>query len=313
MNPVLLLTVKSTARPRLASGHPWIYANELVRPPRTAEPGGLVDVQTNRGILIGRGYYNPRSVIAVRLLAREAVEIDQAFFRRAIADAQALRDRVASGEDAYRAVFGEADGLPGLIVDRYGPVLVAQILTAGMDRMTDAIVTALVDRYQPAAIVARNDASSRKLEGLAVEKRLLYGTLPAELLITKDGLRFAVDVWEGQKTGFSWTSRPITARSRVGHGRTRPRRVLLRGRVGLARVAPRRRKRAGTRCLREGPGHSQANASCNGLGERVSTGASTCSDELRKLLAAGARHELIILDPRFRQNAKRQSRRAARL
>ncbi len=298
MNAGLTLTVKSTALPRLASGHPWIFANELARPPKTAEPGGLVDVQTSRGVWIGRGYYNPRSVIAVRLLSREVVDIDQAFFARAIAAAQALRDRFVGGEDAYRVVFGEADGLPGLIVDRYGSVLVAQILTAGMDRMTDAIVGALVDRYQPAAIIARNDAGSRKLEGLVLEKRLLYGTLSSELVITKNGLQFGVDVWEGQKTGFFLDQ---SANYRALAPWAKDARVLdafcYAGAWGLHALHHGAASVLGLDASDKALATARANVFRNRLSERVEYRRVDVFTELRRLLAADARYDLIILDP----------------
>jgi 23S rRNA (cytosine1962-C5)-methyltransferase len=313
MTTRLTLTVKPTALPRLATGHPWIFANELARPPKTAAPGCLVDVRTSRDGWIGRGYYNPKSVIAVRLLAREAVDIDQAFFARAIAAAQALRDRALPGEDAYRAVFGEADGLPGLIVDRYGSVLVAQILTAGMDRLTDAIVDALVDRYQPAAIVARNDAGSRKLEGLAVEKRVLYGALPSDLIITKNGLHFGVDVWEGQKTGFFLDQ---SANYRALAPWAKGARVLdafcYAGAWGLHALHQGAAGVLGLDASEKALAAARSNAARNGLSERAEYRRGDVFDDLRHLLAADARYDLIILDPPSFAKARKDRVRALR-
>lgn len=298
MTPRLTLTVKSDALARLGSGHPWIYANELARPPKTVEPGALVDVQTSRGAWIGRGYYNSRSVIAVRLLSREPLEIDDAFFARAIARAQALRDRVVPGEETYRAVFGEADGLPGLIVDRYGPVLVTQFLTAGMDRLTDAIVRALIERYRPAAIIGRNDAGSRKLEGLPVEKRLLHGDKPDRAVVAKNGLEFEVDVWEGQKTGLFLDQ---AANYRAIAPWCKGARVLdtfcYAGAWGLHALRHSAVSVLGLDASEKALATASANASRNGLGERVEYRRVDVFDELRALLAAGARYELIILDP----------------
>ncbi|MEW6684505.1 MAG: class I SAM-dependent rRNA methyltransferase [Nitrospirota bacterium] len=298
MTPRLTLTVKSDALSRLASGHPWIYANELTRPPKTIEPGALVDVQTSRGVWIGRGYYNPRSVIAVRLLSREPLDIDDVFFARAIARAQALRDRVVPGEEAYRAVFGEADGLPGLIVDRYGPVLVTQFLTAGMDRLTGAIVKALIERYRPAAIIGRNDAGSRKLEGLPVEKRLLYGEKPDRAVVARNGLEFEVDVWEGQKTGLFLDQ---AANYRAIAPWCKGTRVLdtfcYAGAWGLHALRHGAVSVLGLDASEKALATASANASRNGLSERVEYRRVDVFNELRTLLAAGARYELIILDP----------------
>jgi 23S rRNA (cytosine1962-C5)-methyltransferase len=298
MAPELTVTVKSTALARLRAGHPWIYANELGRPTRKAVPGALVDVQTTRGVWIGRGYYNPKSVIAVRLLSRDPVEIDEGFFAHAIARAQALRDRVAPGEEAYRVVFGEADGLPGLIVDRYGSVLVVQFLTAGMDRFTDTIVKALIERYHPIAIIARNDAGSRKLEGLPVEKRLLYGERPDRVLATKNGLEFTVDVWEGQKTGLFLDQ---SANYRAIAPWAKDARVLdtfcYAGAWGLHALRHGALSVLGLDASEKALVTARANASRNGLGERVEYRRVDVFDELRKLVAAGARYELVILDP----------------
>lgn len=298
MTTRLTLTVKSDALARLASGHPWIYANELARPPKTVEPGALVDVQTSRGVWIGRGYYNSRSVIAVRLLSREPLDIDDAFFAHSIARAQGLRDRVVPGEEAYRAVFGEADGLPGLIVDRYGPVLVTQFLTAGMDRLTDVIVKALIERYRPAAIIGRNDAGSRKLEGLAVEKRLLFGDKPNRVVVAKNGLEFEVDVWEGQKTGLFLDQ---AANYRAIAPWCKGARVLdtfcYAGAWGLHALRHGAVSVLGLDASEKALATASANASRNGLGERVEYRRVDVFDELRALLAAGARYELIIFDP----------------
>jgi 23S rRNA (cytosine1962-C5)-methyltransferase len=298
MAPEPRVTVKSTALARLGAGHPWIYANELARPTKTAVPGGLVDAQTTRGVWIGRGYYNPKSVIAVRLLSRDPVEIDEGFFTRAIARAQALRERVVPGEEAYRVVFGEADGLPGLIVDRYGSVLVAQFLTAGMDRFTDAIVNALIERYQPTAIIARNDAGSRALEGLPVEKRLLHGDRPDRVLVTKNGLAFAVDVWEGQKTGLFLDQ---SANYRAIAPWAKGARVLdtfcYAGAWGLHALRHGAVSVLGLDASEKALATARANASRNGLSERAEYRRGDVFDELRKLVGAGARYELIILDP----------------
>jgi 23S rRNA (cytosine1962-C5)-methyltransferase len=298
MTAPLALTVKAPALGRLQAGHPWIYANELARPPKTVTPGSVVDVRTAQGAWIGRGYYNPKSVIAVRLLSRDAADIDAAFLAHAINRAQALRDAVVPGEEAYRVVFGEADGLPGLIVDRYGSVLVVQILTAGMDQWTDAIVGALVDRFKPAAIVARNDAGSRKLEGLSVEKRLLHGAKPDRVLVTKNGMQFEVDVWEGQKTGlFLDQSANYRAIATWAKGARVLDTFCYAGAWGLHALHHGAVSVLGLDASERALATAAANAARNGLSERVEYRRVDVFDELRTMLAAGARYELVILDP----------------
>jgi 23S rRNA (cytosine1962-C5)-methyltransferase len=258
----------------------------------------VVDVRTAQGAWIGRGYYNPKSVIAVRLLSRDAADIDAAFLAHAINRAQALRDAVVPGEEAYRVVFGEADGLPGLIVDRYGSVLVVQILTAGMDQWTDAIVGALVDRFKPAAIVARNDAGSRKLEGLSVEKRLLHGAKPDRVLVTKNGMQFEVDVWEGQKTGlFLDQSANYRAIATWAKGARVLDTFCYAGAWGLHALDHGAVSVLGLDASERALATAAANAARNGLSERVEYRRVDVFDELRTMLAAGARYELVILDP----------------
>lgn len=198
--PTLTLKPQAARRPR--GSHPWIFSNELLRSSMKLEPGALVDVRDRGGNFVGRGYYNPGTLIAVRLLAREPVEIHEGFFEGKLIRALAHRERWLPNEEACRLVFGEADGLPGLVVDRYGTVLVTQFLTAGMDRFTETILAVLLKRLKPTTVLARNDAHSRLLEGLKEEKKLLHGPRPGSVVVKKNGLSFEVDVWDGQKTGF---------------------------------------------------------------------------------------------------------------
>jgi len=187
---------------RVRQGHPWIYRNEIPRVADNFPAGGLVELVDFRGRFIAIGYYNPKSVISIRVLSREREKIDEGFFRKRIEAANFFRMRFLSGEEAYRVVYSEADFLPGLILDRYGEHLVVQILTAGMDRQTELILAAIEAVLSPRSIVARNDASSRAIEGLPVEKKVLTGELKGPVVISKNGLEFEVDLLEGQKTGF---------------------------------------------------------------------------------------------------------------
>lgn len=201
MEPIHTVRLKPGEQDRLLAGHPWIYRNELEGWPPSAEPGDLVDVSDSRGHFLGRGYLNPRSTIAIRLFGRDRLPIDQDFFTNRIRQAQAWRERILVGRSAYRVVHGEADGLPGLIVDRYGDALALQVLTAGMDRRQDLILKATAEVLQPRATVARNDSPMREREGLARERGVLFGELPPELVVQVNGLDVAVDLLEGQKTG----------------------------------------------------------------------------------------------------------------
>jgi 23S rRNA (cytosine1962-C5)-methyltransferase len=151
---------------------------------------------------MGMGYANPRSLITARLLSRRKTPIDHTFLDHRIGSAVEFRKRVLSGQNAYRLFFSESDLLPGLIVDRYGDCLVVQSLTAGMDSLQEQVVEVLADLMAPQGIYARNDSRMRELEGIPLEKRPLHGSVPETVTIDSMGLRFLVDIQEGQKTGF---------------------------------------------------------------------------------------------------------------
>ncbi len=191
---------------RILRGHPWVFSNELQKVPKGCSPGDIVDVLDSSCGFVGRGYINPHTLIAVRILARHQDEIDIAFFRRRIEEAHTLRTMLGFG-DSFRAVYSEGDGLPGLIVDKYADTLAIQSSTAGIDRMQDMIITALMDEYSPRAIVLRNDMASRVIEGLAQEKRVILGEVSAPVSFEESGLNYFADVLEGQKTGFFFDQR----------------------------------------------------------------------------------------------------------
>jgi 23S rRNA (cytosine1962-C5)-methyltransferase len=200
------IRLKKHEERRLLRGHPWVFSNELEPLAADITAGELVDVLDRRGAFVGRGYVNPRSLIAVRLLTRKQEDIDERFLTNRIAEARRLRDWLGFGS-SYRAVFSEGDGLPGLIVDRYADTLVVQSLTAGMDRLIVPVMAALRAVYEPATIVLRNDVLSRELEGLAQEKQIVFGATDGLVTIEESGLRYTVDVLQGQKTGFFFDQR----------------------------------------------------------------------------------------------------------
>lgn len=201
MEPIHTVRLKPGEEDRLLAGHPWIYRNELQGWPASVEPGDLADVHDSRGHFLGRGYINPRSAIVIRLLARDRAAIDLDFFIHRIREAQAWRNRMIEARSVYRVVHGEADGLPGLVVDRYDKAVVVQILTAGMDRRRGLILQALEEVLRPQAVVARNDSPMREREGLARERGAIRGTLPPDLSVELHGLTVTIDLLEGQKTG----------------------------------------------------------------------------------------------------------------
>jgi 23S rRNA (cytosine1962-C5)-methyltransferase len=201
LEPIHSVRLKPGEQDRLLAGHPWIYRNELAGWPSGAEPGDLADIHDSRGRFLGRGYLNPRSTIAVRLLARARVQIDQSLFTERLRQAQAWRELILGARSAYRVVHGEGDGLPGLIVDRYGDAVAVQVLTAGMERRRDLILSALDEVLRPRTIVARDDSPMREREGLPRERGVVRGAPVPHPVVQVNGLEIAVDLLEGQKTG----------------------------------------------------------------------------------------------------------------
>jgi 23S rRNA (cytosine1962-C5)-methyltransferase len=198
--------LKKKEERRILRGHPWVFSNELDRSPVEFIPGEIVDVLDSTGRFLGRGYINPHSLIAVRLLTRTQEEINVGFFKRRIAAARSLRTMLGFGE-SFRAVFSEGDNLPGLIVDKYANTLVVQSSTAGIDGMLNEILAALREEYTPDAIILRNDTASRAIEGLPQETRVAHGTVSGPVTFEESGIKYRVDVLEGQKTGFFFDQR----------------------------------------------------------------------------------------------------------
>ena len=189
----------------LQSGHLWIFSGALQQPPHWIEPGGLVDVKSATGQFVARGYYNPQTDIAIRILTRDVHEaIDLDFFRRRIRDALALRQVFDPDKtNTYRLVNAEGDGLPGLVVDRFAEMLVVQVHTLGMERLRPLIIDALMHETGAHGILLRNDSQSRRREGLEVEEpRVVAGGVPTRVAVRENDVLFLVDPWEGQKTGF---------------------------------------------------------------------------------------------------------------
>lgn len=187
---------------RIFSGHPWVYRNEISGISGSVEPGGLVDVYDSGNRFAGRGYYNDRSQITVRLLTRDAHEsIDADFFKRRIQSCQQYRHSLGYREN-YRLVFGESDFLPGLIIDKFGDYFVLQTLSLGMDHWKDSISNVLTELFSPKGIYERNDVPVRKLEGMPEQKKFLSDPFNTKFEMLEMGVKFMVDVAEGQKTGF---------------------------------------------------------------------------------------------------------------
>ncbi len=187
--------------PRIANGHPWIYGNEVDHITGEVEAGDIVDVFYGEDKFAGRGYINPKSQILVRLLTRKPELIDEAFFHSRILQAWQYRQKIGYTENC-RLVFGEADQLPALIIDKFNDYFVIQTLSFGMDKWKESIVQSLQTIFSPKGIYERNDVPVRELEGLPQQKGFLTAPFDTNVTITENGLQFIVDIENGQKTGY---------------------------------------------------------------------------------------------------------------
>jgi 23S rRNA (cytosine1962-C5)-methyltransferase len=188
--------------PRVANGHPWIFANEVEKVEGDPGPGAVVTVLYGDGKFAGKGYYNPQSQIMVRLLSRDkSEEINEAFFLRKIQECWRYRQQLGYTENC-RLVFGEADGIPQLIIDKFNDYFVIQTLALGIDVWKPALVKALETVFRPKGIMERNDVPVRELEGLPQQKGFLSAPFDPKIVITENGLKFHVDLENGQKTGY---------------------------------------------------------------------------------------------------------------
>ena len=184
---------------RLRSGHLWVYRSDVRS--SAAEPGDIVRLADEHGNFLGRAFFSSRSQITIRLLSRDDVPIDRAFFTARIRAAAEFRKRIVEDTEAYRLVYSEADLLPSLIVDRYADWLVIQTLSQGAERLKDEFASILAELFSPRGILERNDPRVRDLEGLPRRVSLLAGESPAEIEAKRNGISFLHDLQKGQKTG----------------------------------------------------------------------------------------------------------------
>jgi 23S rRNA (cytosine1962-C5)-methyltransferase len=194
------VTITRRGAERVRARHCWVYRSDLTDD-GNAQPGQLVRVTDNRGKLVGWAFYSSRSQIALRIFSFEDTLADRDFWLARLKAAESLRSRVVHDTTAYRLVYGESDLLPSLIIDRYNDCFAIQTLSQGMDALKQTWVELLLERYGPRAIIERNDARVRDLEGLPRQVGILYGADPGDIIIDESGVRLAVSLIEGQKTG----------------------------------------------------------------------------------------------------------------
>jgi len=285
---------------RLRHGHPWAFSNEIMMDAeaKAIAPGTPVTLTTAGGDRLGAGWFNPHTLIAARVLTADAdTVIDRTFYARRIQAALNLRQRLYA-EPYYRLVHAEADGLPAVVIDRMGDVLVVQLNAAGPNLAEPDIVGALVEVLNPKAIVLKNDSPARTLEGLPIETRLAHGELTGPVELIENGARFQVDPLEGQKTGWFYDQRDSRAFvARFAAGRTVLDAYCYGGGFGIeaamvgAKSVTLLDRSAGAL---EAAGRS---AALNGVADRCAVRQQEVLEALAAMATAGETFDVVIVDP----------------
>jgi len=306
MLPVVVVNRRGADRAR--AGHPWIYRSDVLS--AEVEPGDLVRVVTERDRPVGVALWSSLSQIAVRLVGRELIGDERTFFRERLRAAIAYRETIAKGVQTLRLVHGEADGLPALVIDRYGEFVVIQTLSQGMDRRIGLLTELIVELLRPRGVLARNDAKVRRLEGLDEKVELLSGQVPERVEVQEGRARFSVDLWHGQKTGLFLDQRENhEAAAKYAHGRALDA-FTYNGGFALAMASACDHVTAidsSAQALQL----TRDNAALNGFAN-VELKEANVFDELRELEVSGERFDTIVLDPpAFAKNRASAERAAA--
>lgn len=295
--PLILLSGQGK---RFRRGHPWVFSNEIAMTAETKAlpPGSLVTVTDAGSEKLGTAYFNPRSLIAARLLDRDpARAIDGAWMIERLERALKLREKLFDAP-YYRLVHAEADGLPGLIVDRYGDVLAIEANTAGAERLLPLALEVLEAKLKPRAVVLDNESAARQLEGLPIERRLAAGTLDGPVTLQENGLTFFADPLGGQKTGWFFDQRP---NRRLCAGFAKDQKVLdaycyaggfavQAAAQGAAHVVALDRSEPALALV-------QKSAEANGLSAKIETRKAEVFTEMTRMAEAQERFGLVIADP----------------
>ena len=295
------LFLKKGEERRLRAGHLWVFSNEVdtARSPLdTFEPGQPVSVVAANGKALGTGYVNPHSLICARIMSRDPRRpFDAALIAHRLACALSLRDRLFA-QPYYRLAYAESDGLPGLVVDRYGDVLVAQLNTAGMEHARESVINALDGLLRPRGILLRNDSAARELEGLPASVEVGAGDIPPTVEIEENGARFRIRLTAGQKTGWYYDHRLNRARLR---GYASGARVLdvfsYLGGWGIQAACAGAREVFCVEASQTAAEYIAENAALNGVADRVRALPGDAFEQLKALHQAGERFDVVILDP----------------
>ncbi len=293
---------------RVRSGHPWIYRSDVLE--AGGEAGDVVSVFDRRGGFLGRAFCNPRSEITLRIATREDEPVDRSWFRARVEDALAYRGSLKIDADAYRLLHAEADGVPGLVADRYGDFVVLQVGSAAVERRVEWVLDALGDLLAPRGVLLRGDTGSRRREGLEVGTRVLSGEVPESVVVREGPVRYEASLASGQKTGSFLDQRENhLAAARYVRGRVLDVFSYAGGfALHAARVAESVEAVDSSAVALDA---ARRNAEINGLSNLRFTRANAF-DLLRGRSDAGERYDAVILDPPAFAKARRDLARARR-
>lgn len=281
-----------------ALGHLWIYVGYVEEVSGELVSGDVVDVMAPNGRFYARGLYNPASKIRVRILTFDDEPITEQFWRGRLAQAVRLRQRVVADTNAYRLIYGEGDRLPGLVVDRYDDILVMQTLSSGMDRRKYVLADLLCQESGAMRVYLRNDAKSRTLEGLPVERGFLRGGGATTVGIQEGPARFLVDIERGQKTGWFCDQREnrlVMARFAAGAEVLEV--FAHTGAFGIHAALAGAKSVEGLDVSEEALALARNHAVLNKVADRCAYRSADAFEEMRKLERAGCRYDLVLLDP----------------
>jgi len=287
------VVVSKKGEARLRRGHPWIFRSDITHAD-DASAGSVVRVLSSQNRPLGFAFFSDRSEITLRMVSR-AESLPESFLHDRLAAAIRWRETVAAGAEACRLVHGEGDGLPSLIVDRYGPYLVLQTLSQATDRLKAEIVSALQDLLHPAGVLERNDPRVRALEGLDRKVGILAGTVPEVVDVVENGIRFEADLWKGQKTGLFLDQRENRAAAR-GYARGRVLDAFTYNGGFALHVAPQASEVVAVDVSAEAVERVRRNAERNGAANVVAREANVF-DLLHELHGRRERFDTVILDP----------------
>jgi 23S rRNA (cytosine1962-C5)-methyltransferase len=294
------ITLLPGRQKRAEGGHPWIYSNEIAMETATKAlpPGGLVTVRKPDGKGLGVATFNAHPLVSARLLSRDATQkIDRIFLTRTLRRALALREKLFA-EPSYRLVHAEADGLPGLVVDRFGTALVCQFNTAGMALLEADVLAALDELLRPEIVVLRNDSSARLAEGLPSEVRVAKGTVDGPIEFVENGARFRADLLGGQKTGWFFDQR---ANRRFMSALARDGRVLdlytFAGGFAVQAALAGAREVIGIDRSESALALAKEAASLNGVAARCTFRRAEAFAEVERLAQEDERFDVVIADP----------------